>query len=71
MSFPTSAVHELPSFLGILIPNAKILKPKVEGQKSNLKLKLTIEFNDIGTKGLDKVYCNERFKKFLYYSWVQ
>ncbi len=58
MSFATSAIHELPSFLRILIFNATMLKPKVEGQKSNMKvdvnlqksnLKMTIAFNDIGT----------------------
>ncbi len=45
------------------------MKVDVKLQKSNLKM--TIAFNDIRTKGLDKVYCNERFKKLLYYSWVQ
>jgi hypothetical protein len=80
MSSPTIVVHQLPSFLGILIPNATMLKLKVEGKKSNMKvdvklqksnLKMTAAINDIGTKGLNKVYCNERFNKFLHYFWVQ
>jgi hypothetical protein len=64
---PTSVLYDLQSSSNIFVPNALVLRSKIE--KKNIDVKVENQYDECNILKIDKVY-KEIFTNFICYHWV-